>query len=240
MDVRVTSKDGRVEVITGCMFSGKTNELIRRSQKAQISGENVIGFKPDVDNRYEKEAISSHTGITIDAIPIGSDKEGIKQVMDQIEEYLTAVESNASGNRDTNMEYSYKTSNGIDLNKQIEFESNANQIDVVAIDEINLFDDQIVEFIRKLSDHNIRVIVSGLDLNFRGEPFLPTPDVLALADHVEKRQAVCDVCGDPATRTQRFIDDEPAPYDSPTIAVGGKEKYEPRCQSCHLVPNHTD
>lgn len=201
MDVQVTSPNGRIEIVTGCMFSGKTQELIHRSQRAEISGKNVLGFKPEIDDRYNKDKISSHTGVKIDAVTINSEDDVCEQVMDFVSQY----------------------------------EQQNDNIDVIMIDEVNLFSDEIITAVDKLAKNSYRVILSGLDQNFRGEPFDPVPDLMAIADHIEKRKAVCEECGEPATKTQKLIDGKPASYDDPTIDVGGDEKYEPRCRDCHSV-----
>jgi thymidine kinase len=107
----------------------------------------------------------------------------------------------------------------------------------VAIDEVQFFDDQVVNVCEFLADHGVRVIAAGLDLNFRGEPFGPMPLVLSRAEYVTKLQAICQVCGDPATRTQRIINGKPANYDDPIILVSAKESYEARCRHCHQIPN---
>lgn len=239
MDVRVTSPEGRIEIITGCMFSGKTGELIRRAQKAEIGGDYVVGFKPDIDDRYEKNAICSHTGVNIDAIPIQKDVEGLQNAMDSIDFHERIVNGDNPNYVENESSNQYDTITPEDSEQSyIKFDDQKGSIDVVVIDEVNLFEPEIVDFVQELADKNYRVILSGLDLTFRGEPFKPSPQLLSLADHVEKRQAVCEVCGDPATRTQRLIDGEPAPYESPTIEVGGEEKYEPRCRNCHEVPKN--
>lgn len=203
MDVQATPEQGRIEIITGCMFSGKTQELIHRSKRAEISGKTVVGFKPEIDDRYNKQKISSHTGVTVEAVTIDNNGD-IKQ---QIENYID------------------------------EYQQKNNKVDVVLIDEINLFESEIVSIVESLANDDFRVILSGLDQTFQGEPFDPVPNLLAIADHIEKRKAVCECCGDPATRTQRLIDGEPAKYDDPIIEVGGTEKYEPRCRQCHEVRN---
>jgi thymidine kinase len=112
----------------------------------------------------------------------------------------------------------------------------SDNVDVIVIDEINFFSENIITLVEDLAQKDYRVILSGLDQTFRGEPFNPVPQLLSIADHIEKRQAVCEICGEPATKTQRLMDEKPAPYDSPTIDVGGEEKYEPRCRQCHDVP----
>ncbi len=110
----------------------------------------------------------------------------------------------------------------------------------VAIDEAQFFDEKIIEVAEYLADHGVRVIVAGLDRDFRGEPFGVMPDFLARAEYVTKLQAICQVCGEPATRTQRIIDGQPAYYDDPIILVSAKEKYEARCRRCHSVPRRND
>ncbi|MFC7371557.1 thymidine kinase [Fictibacillus iocasae] len=110
------------------------------------------------------------------------------------------------------------------------------ETEVVAIDEVQFFDMDIIPVAQELADQGMRVIVAGLDQDFRGEPFGPVPELMALAEHVTKLQAICQVCGSPASRTQRLINDEPASYDDPIILVGASESYEPRCRHCHQVP----
>jgi thymidine kinase len=195
MDINTTDPRGRIEIITGCMFASKTEELIHRARRAEIAGKNVQGFKPEIDDRYTEDTICSHNGVEIDAIPIKNDIEGMNTILDNV----------------------------------------TNETDVIIIDEANFFTKDLVDTVKQLADNKYRVIISGLDQTFRGEPFEPLPSLLAIADNVEKRNAVCECCGKPATKTQRLIDGEPAAYDSPTIAVGGNEKYEPRCRYCHVV-----
>lgn len=201
MDVQSTPEQGRIEIITGCMFSGKTQELIHRSKRAEISGKTVVAFKPKIDDRYNKQKISSHNGFTVEAKIIDNEKE----IKEQIVSYL-----------------------------ELQREENSS-VDVVLIDEVNLFESEIVSIVNLLANKDFRVILSGLDQTFQGEPFNPVPDLLAVADHIEKRKAVCECCGNPATRTQRLIDGEPAKYDDPIVEVGGSEKYQPRCRQCHEV-----
>ena len=195
MDINSTDQNGRIEVITGCMFASKTEELIHRATRAKIAGYNVQGFKPEIDDRYTEETICSHNGVEIDATAIPNNSEGMN----------------------------YITQNVLD------------ETDVVIIDEANFFTNELVDVVKTLADKEKRIIISGLDQTFRGEPFEPLPSLLALADNVEKRSAICECCGKPATKTQRLINGEPAAYDSPTIDVGGDEMYEPRCRGCHKV-----
>lgn len=108
---------------------------------------------------------------------------------------------------------------------------------VIGVDEAQFLDEKIIEVVEKLADKGIRVIIAGLDTDFRGEPFGPMPELLARAEKVDKYRAICTVCGDEACRTQRIIDGEPADYHSPIIEVGAKEMYEARCRKHHQVPN---
>ncbi len=111
---------------------------------------------------------------------------------------------------------------------------------VVALDEVQFFDDDVVNLCNELAEQGVRVIVAGLDMDFRGEPFGPMPALMAQAERVNKLQAICVVCGNPASRTQRLINGQPAVYDDPVILVGASEVYEARCRSCHVVPNPKD
>ena len=182
---------GYIEVVIGPMYSGKSEELIRRLRRAKIAKQNVVVFKPQIDNRYSKEDVVSHNGDSINAIPISNAKE---------------------------------IYNHID-----------NKTQVVGIDEVQFFDEEIVEIAMNLADKGIRVIAAGLDMDFKGEPFGPTPKLLAVAEFVDKIQAICSVCGQPANRSQRLINGEPARYDDPIIQVGAVETYEARCRKCHVV-----
>ncbi|HBF77213.1 MAG TPA: thymidine kinase [Clostridiaceae bacterium] len=183
---------GWIEVIVGPMYSGKSEELIRRIKRARIAKQKVLVFKPVIDDRYSKNDVVSHDGIKAEAICISRSSEILKYITD-----------------DT---------------------------DVVAVDEVQFFDDGIVDVLRGIADKNKRVICAGLDMDFRGEPFGPVPKLLAIAEFVDKIQAICMVCGNPATRTQRLIDGKPAKYSDPVVMVGAKEKYEARCRKCHIVP----
>jgi thymidine kinase len=182
-------REGWIEVICGGMFSGKSEELIRRIRRAKIARQNVLAFKPMIDDRYHKEAIASHDGLMADAKPIKSAKE--------ILDYITP------------------------------------DVDVVAIDEVQFFDMDIVDICQQLADEGKRVICAGLDQDFRGKPFGPTPYLLAVAEFVTKLQAICVQCGGPASRTQRLINGRPAAIDDPVILVGASEQYEARCRHCH-------
>lgn len=185
-------KTGSIEVVCGSMFSGKTDELIRRLRRAVIARQKVQVFKPSIDVRYAIEKVTSHAGADFEAIPVRNS--------DEIAGKLDA---------DTT---------------------------VVGVDEAQFFDDGIVEVTRQLAERGIRVIVAGLDTDFRAEPFGPIPTLMAVAEQVDKIQAICMVCGEPASRTQRLLDGKPARYDEPIVIVGASELYEARCRLHHQVP----
>lgn len=186
---------GSIEVITGSMFSGKTDELIRRLVRARIARQKVQVFKPAIDVRYALEKVTSHGGAHFDAIPIASAHE----ILERLEADTT----------------------------------------VVGIDEAQFFDEQIVTIAEALAERGLRVIVAGLDMDFRGEPFGPMPLLMAKAERVDKLQAICMVCGEPASRTQRLVNGQPARYDDPVVIVGAAELYEARCRLHHEVPGKT-
>ncbi|MBF4501426.1 thymidine kinase [Savagea sp. SN6] len=188
----VAMQGGWIEVICGSMFSGKSEELIRRVRRAQFAKQKIAVFKPVIDNRYSEEAIVSHDGTEALAMPI----EQSRTILDKVDA-------------------SY---------------------DVIAIDEAQFFDSALPEVASTLAERGFRVILAGLDQDFRGEPFGPMPKLMAIAEHVTKLQAVCTVCGSPSSRTQRLIDGKPAYYDDPVILVGAQEAYEPRCRAHHFVP----
>ncbi len=183
---------GWIELICGSMFSGKTEELIRRVKRARIARQKVQVFKPVLDDRYLVEKVSSHDGLHWDALTVHDAGEILSLVED-----------------DT---------------------------DIVAIDEVQFFDWTIAEVCEELANRGKRVILAGLDMDFRGEPFGPMPLLMAQAEAVDKLQAICVVCGAPASRTQRLINGSPANYDDPVILVGASEVYEARCRRCHEVP----
>jgi thymidine kinase len=188
-------RTGHLEVVCGPMFSGKTEELIRRMKRVQISGKKFLLFKPIIDTRYSKEHVISHDMRKLDAIVTGIDRKSLEDVEIMI------------------------------------FETKP---DVVGFDEANFYDDYIIELIKKCVKAGIRVVASGLDTTFRGEPFGPMGYLLAIADHVDKLQAICMKCkNEPAVMTQRIINGKPARYDDPTILVGAAESYEARCRKCH-------
>jgi thymidine kinase len=183
---------GWIEVICGSMFSGKTEELIRRLRRAQIARQRIQVFKPAIDVRYAEKAIASHNGLQEQAIPV-NDSAALLESVDR-------------------------------------------STDVVAIDEIQFFDEGILNACTYLADQGKRVICAGLDMDFRGQPFGPLPRILSLAERVDKLQAICVVCGMPASRTQRLIEGKPAYYDDPIVLVGASEVYEARCRRHHEVP----
>lgn len=183
---------GWIEVVIGPMFSGKSEELIRRINRAKIARQNVQVFKHCIDDRYGVDHVVSHNGSRIEAIKISSSKD----ILEKLDP--TAV--------------------------------------VVAVDEVQFFDYGIVDVCVKLANEGKRVICAGLDQDFKGEPFGPSPAMMAVAEFVDKIQAICMICGNPATRTQRLIDGKPASYHDPIILVGATESYEARCRKCHCVP----
>jgi thymidine kinase len=187
------SHPGWIEVITGVMFSGKSEELIRRVRRAIIARRRVQVFKSHLDARYAGlYSVSTHDGREIEAAPVDSAAEIFRMVRPDTE--------------------------------------------LAAIDEAQFLDPEIVPVASALAARGVRVILAGTDTDFRGEPFGAMGDLLAIAESVDKLQAICVICGDLATRNQRLVDGKPARYDSPTILVGGRESYEARCRHCHRVP----
>jgi len=183
---------GSVEVITGSMFCGKTEELIRRLRRATIAKQKIQVFKPVIDDRYAYTKVTSHAGSDIEAFPINNSAE----LLEHLDPEAT----------------------------------------VIGIDEAQFFDQAIVDVANHLADRGLRVIVTWLDTDFRGEPFSCMPVMIAKADKVDKLSAICMVCGEPATRTQRLIDGRPAHYNEPIVVVGASNMYEARCRRCHDVP----
>lgn len=183
---------GSIEVVCGSMFSGKTDELIRRLVRATIARQNVQVFKPAIDVRYAVEKVTSHTGANFDALPVEK---------------------------------------AADIRKHL-----AKGTTVVAMDEAQFFDEEIVDVAQELAAHGIRVIVAGLDMDFRGEPFGPMPTLMAKAEKADKLHAICMICGQEASRTQRLVNGKPARYDDPVVIVGASELYEARCREHHEVP----
>ena len=186
-------REGWNEVNSGCMFAGKTEELIRRINVLSYAKKNIIVFKPKIDNRYSDSEIVSHSGAKVPCL-----------VVEKAQDILKKIEADT---------------------------------EVVAIDEVQFFDKDIVEVCEYLADKGIRVMVAGLDKDFRGESFGVMPELLTRAEFVTKLTAVCAKCGAPATRTQRLVNGKPAGFEDPIVMVGADESYEPRCRHCHQVPN---
>ena len=175
------------------MFSGKSEELIRRVRRAVIARKAVQVFKSHLDARYAGlYSVTSHDGITVDAEPVDSSEEILRSIRQGTE--------------------------------------------VIAVDEAQFLDEGIVAVANTLADKGVRVMLAGIDMDFRGLPFGPMPTLLAVAEIVDKLQAICVSCGGPASRNQRLVNGQPALWDSPTIMVGGRETYEARCRHCHKVP----
>jgi thymidine kinase len=187
------TRPGWIEVITGVMFSGKSEELIRRVRRAVIAKKQVQVFKSHLDARYAGlYSVTTHDGLTVEAEPIDS------------------AEQIARGVR--------------------------RGTEVVAVDEAQFLDEGIVAVAGSLADGGVRVILAGTDVDFRGLPFGSMPNLMCAAEVIDKLHAICVVCSGPATRNQRLVDGRPAPWNSPTIMVGGRESYEARCRHCHEVP----
>jgi thymidine kinase len=176
---------GWIEVIAGCMFSGKTEELIRRLRRAEIAKQKVVIFKPKIDNRYSEYEIVSHSEQSMKAIIVNSAREIAELARDA---------------------------------------------EVVGIDEGQFFDDDLVDVCNELADAGKRVIVAGLDQDYKGEPFEPIPKLLAVAEYITKTLAICVVCGNPADRTQRKV------ASGDRVLVGATDLYEARCRKCHYIP----
>jgi thymidine kinase len=188
---------GWIEVISGVMFSGKSEELIRRVRRATIAKRKVQVFKSHLDARYAGlYTVSSHDGREFEASPVDSAGEIFRLVRPETE--------------------------------------------IIAIDEAQFLDSQILKVATALAGRGVRVILAGTDTDFRGEPFGSMGELMAIAELVDKLQAICVICGDPACRNQRLIDGKPARYDSPTIMIGGRESYQARCRHCHSVPRRDE
>lgn len=176
-----TIAQGSLEVVCGPMFSGKTEELIRRVKRAQIAKQRVQIFKPAIDTRYDEKKVVSHSSISLESEPV----ENSIDILVRLNDFTR----------------------------------------IVAIDEVQFFDDQIVMVVNKLTNRGYRVICAGLDLDYKATPFGPMPELLAMADTVQKIQAICTVCGSPATRTQRLIDTDAQ------VVLGETDIYEARCRA---------
>jgi thymidine kinase len=191
------SHPGWIEVISGVMFAGKSEELIRRVRRAIIARRRVQVFKSHLDSRYTGlYSVASHDGTELDASPVDSAAEIFRLVRPDTQ--------------------------------------------LVAIDEAQFLDPDIVPVATTLARRGVRVILAGTDTDFRGEPFGSMGELMAVAELVDKLQAICVVCSDPACRNQRLINGKPARWESPTIMVGGRESYEARCRHCHQVPRRDE
>jgi thymidine kinase len=186
-----TAPVGSLTVITGSMFSGKTEELIRRLRRSLYARRSVQVFKHALETRSDLTEIRSHNGVLHEAGAVSTSEELLESIKPET--------------------------------------------DVVAVEEAQFFDEGIVDACRSLADSGYQVIVAGLDMDFRGRPFGPMPDLLAEADEVVKLRAICAICGRDASRSQRLIDGKPAPASAPTILVGAQETYEARCRQHHEV-----
>ncbi|MDD5087592.1 MAG: thymidine kinase [bacterium] len=176
---------GWIEVICGPMFSGKTEELIRRLVRAQIARQHVEIFKPQIDQRYAKTEIVSHSRLVIPSRLIESPYE----ILDY-----------------------------------------ARDADVVGVDEAQFLGLNLVEVVQQLADEGKRVIIAGLDTDYRGMPFEPIPQLLCVAEYIDKTLAICMQCGNPAKHTQRIVE------STERVLVGAREAYEPRCRKCFVPP----
>lgn len=184
---------GRIELICGSMFSGKTEELIRRLRRSVIAKQKVQVFKPVIDDRYHVQHVTSHNGAAFEAQPVPA---------------------------------------AADILQELDVDTT-----VIGIDEVQFFEMDVIEICEQLANAGKRVICAGLDMDFRGVPFGPMPHLIARAEEVSKLHAICVVCGDDASRTQRLIDGHPAALDDPVVMVGAAEVYEARCRHCHkLLP----
>ena len=183
-------RHGSLEVVCGPMFSGKSEELIRRLRRAEIAGQRALIVKPLIDTRFDVGHVVSHAGAKMRAV---------------------SAESSSSVRR------------------------LAGGYQAIGIDEVQFFDDGIVEAVSELVDGGGRLVAAGLAQDFRGLPFGPMPTLLCLADYVDKLEAVCHRCGGPATLTQRLLDGEPAPFSGETVQIGALDSYEARCRACYEV-----
>lgn len=181
---------GRIEIIVGCMFAGKTEEMMRRIRRAQIAGKDVKVFSQSKDSRYGEDCIGAHTGEKCEAMLV----EDAQDILDEVEEST-----------------------------------------VIAVDEANFFTSNLIEVSKLLAENGKRVILCGLDQNFRGAPFHPVPELMAISEDVEKLSAVCSNCGGVATMTQRLDKNgNPVKGDDREILVSGDDMYEARCRGCHI------
>lgn len=182
-------RSGWIEVICGSMFSGKTEELIRRIKRAKIANQKVLIFKPKKDVRYGTDVVVSHDDNSFESIPIDHSKQILQHT---------------------------------------------NEVNVIGIDEAQFFDEQLPDICQKLALHGKRVILAGLDMDFRGKPFGPMPNLLSIAEYITKVHAICPHCGNLATHSYRLS------QEKDTVVLGEKDKYEPRCRVCYSMGNILD
>ncbi|MEM9919646.1 MAG: thymidine kinase [Bacteroidota bacterium] len=182
-------RSGWIEVICGSMFSGKTEELIRRLKRAKIANQSVEIFKPAVDTRYDTQKVVSHDANSILSIPIKHSTELLRR---------------------------------------------SEGVSVVGIDEAQFFDEQLPEVCQKLALHGTRIIIAGLDMDYKGRPFGPMPNLLAVAEYITKVHAICHHCGNLATHSYRLSN------DGDTVVLGEKDRYEARCRTCYHMGNILD
>jgi len=182
-------RSGWIEVICGSMFSGKTEELIRRLKRAKIANQQVEIFKPKIDKRYDDAKVISHDANSIFSVPLDHSAQLLQL---------------------------------------------ADGVSVVGIDEAQFFDQALPDHCQQLALRGVRVIVAGLDMDFRGKPFGPIPQLLAVAEYITKVHAICQHCGNLATHSYRLSTDEH------TVILGEKDLYEARCRSCYHMGNMLD
>jgi len=184
-----SQRSGWIEVICGSMFSGKTEELIRRIKRAKYANQRIVIFKPEKDIRYDSERVVSHDENSLESIPVSKSKDIYRHVSD---------------------------------------------VNVVGIDEAQFFDEHLIEVCQKMAVSGIRVIVAGLDMDFKGRPFGPMPSLLSVAEYITKVHAICPHCGNLATHSYRLSQEQE------TVVLGEKDKYEPRCRVCYEMGNILD
>lgn len=187
----LTQKEGWIEVITGPMFAGKTEELLRRIKRLEYAKKNIIVFKPLIDGRYAENEVVSHNNNRTRSINISKGREMLLHIQPETQ--------------------------------------------VIAVDEVQFLDAETVDILDNFAEQGKRVIVSGLDTDFRAEPFGFMGRLITIAEFVTKLTAVCVKCSAPATRTQRIVDGKPARYMDPIVLIGASESYEARCRHCHKV-----
>ena len=185
MDIIRHTRSGWIEVICGPMFSGKSEELIRRLRRAQIARQGVVAIKPGIDDRYSDDSIASHSSLHIPCTPVARAEDVFDLLRPDTE--------------------------------------------VVGMDEVQFLGDRLAEVCQDLANRGLRVICAGLDMDYRGVPWEPVPQLMAVAEYVQKTLAICMVCGDPASRTQRIT------ADSQKVLIGATDAYEARCRHCHTV-----